>query len=125
MNRELAVYLDLDGVPVRCGRLWTRSAPREGASFEYDDGYRARRGAFALAPDLPLGAGSFHTARPIFRAFSDPAPDRWGQMLLRRAERARTRREKRAPICGRRSYGASMRVVGSAVCSTCQRCTRA
>lgn len=97
MNRELLVYVDRAAGPVPCGRLWTRSGARQGASFEYDARWLADRSAFALDPDLPLGRGQFHTARALFRAFSDPAPDRWGQMLLRRAERARARREGRQP----------------------------
>jgi serine/threonine-protein kinase HipA len=97
VNRELAVHVDLDGHPVRCGRLWTRSAPRESASFAYDATFLAHPRAFALDPELPLGAGQFHTGRALFRALADPAPDRWGQTLLRRAERARSRREGRAP----------------------------
>ncbi len=97
MNRELLVYVDSVGSPVPAGRLWTRSAPRVGASFEYDRGWLSRRGAFALDPELPLGPGRFHTAHPLFRAFLDPAPDRWGQTLMRRAERARARREGRTP----------------------------
>jgi serine/threonine-protein kinase HipA len=91
------VYVDVDGQPVRCGTLFTRSIPRESATFEYDDGWRTRPGAFALDPELPLTAGAFHSARALFRAFTDPAPDRWGQTLLRRAERARAKREGRAP----------------------------
>jgi serine/threonine-protein kinase HipA len=43
-----------------------------------------------------LGAGRFHTERALFDAFTDPAPDRWGQTLLRRYERARARTEGRA-----------------------------
>lgn len=97
MNRELLVHVDLEGQPVFCGRLWTRSAPRESASFEYDTAWRTGSRGFALDPELPLAAGQFHTGRPIFRAFTDPAPDRWGQMLLRRAERVRARREGRTP----------------------------
>jgi serine/threonine-protein kinase HipA len=97
MNRELIVHVEREGGPVPCGRLWARSAPRESASFEYDPSWLARRDAFSLDPELPLGRGQFHTAQPLFRAFTDPAPDRWGQTLLRRAERARARREGRIP----------------------------
>ena len=97
MNRELLVHVDRAGRPVLCGRLWTRSAPRESASFEYDPAWLSRTDAFSLDPELPLGGGQFHPAQPLFRAFTDPAPDRWGQTLLRRAERARARREGRAP----------------------------
>lgn len=97
MNRELLVYVDVSGAPILCGRLWTRAAPREGASFEYSEAWIKRLDAFAVDPELGLGGGQFHTARPLFRAFTDPAPDRWGQTLLRRAERARARKEGRAP----------------------------
>lgn len=96
MNRELLVFVDR-GDPVPCGRLWTRPTPRESASFEYAASWLTRADAFALDPELPLGRGQFHTALALFRASSDPAPDRWGQTLLRRAERARARREGGAP----------------------------
>jgi serine/threonine-protein kinase HipA len=56
-----------------------------------------RRGAFGLDPELPLTRGAFHAARPLFHAFTDPAPDRWGQTLLRRYERLRARKEGRPP----------------------------
>lgn len=35
--------------------------------------------------------GQFHSTRPIFNAFADAAPDRWGQNLLRRQERQRAK----------------------------------
>jgi serine/threonine-protein kinase HipA len=95
LNRDLLAYVDLDGRTVFCGRLWTRGTPRESASFEYDAGWLEERNAFALDPELPFGPGRFHTAEALFRAFTDPSPDRWGQTLLRRAERARARSEGR------------------------------
>jgi len=97
MDRDLLVYLDTQGGPLPCGRLRVRSGARQGASFEYDAAWIDHRAGFPIDPELPLFAGQFHTARPVFRAFTDPAPDRWGQTLLRRAERARARREKRTP----------------------------
>jgi serine/threonine-protein kinase HipA len=97
-ERELDVFADLEGVPVRAGRLWARTRGRkESASFEYDDGWLVHRGAFALDPMLPLGRGLFHTDQPLFNAFGDPAPDRWGQTLMRRNERARAKAEGRTP----------------------------
>jgi len=98
MNREILVHVDLDGQPVFCGRLWTRSAPRESASFEYDVAWRTSRRGFCPRSRATIGgrAVSIRDVRS-FRAFTDPAPDRWGQMLLRRAERARARREGRTP----------------------------
>jgi serine/threonine-protein kinase HipA len=98
MERELLVYVDLAGSPVLAGRLWARArGAKESASFEYDVGWLGRRDAFGLDPELPPSRGQFHTSRPLFNAFTDPAPDRWGQTLMRRNERARARQEKRQP----------------------------
>lgn len=96
MDRELVVHVDIDGAPIRCGRLFTRSIPRESSSFEYERAWLERDDAFALDPELPLARGAFHSRGPLFRAFTDPAPDRWGQTLLRRVERRNAKRERRA-----------------------------
>lgn len=94
MERVLDVYLDGDQI----GRLWARvRGARETASFEYDAAWLGTRDAFAIDPELPAGPGLFHTDRGLFNAFTDPAPDRWGQTLLRRRERALARAERRAP----------------------------
>ena len=98
MERELLVHCELAEGPVLVGKLWSRTrGAKESASFEYDNGWLARPHAFGLDPDLPLERGQFHTSLPLFNAFTDPAPDRWGQTLLRRNERARARKEKRQP----------------------------
>ncbi len=98
MERELLVYVDVDDVPVRAGRLWARTrGAKESASFEYAREWLAHPRSFAFDPALPLGSGLFHSEQPLFNAFTDPAPDRWGQTLLRRNERARARREGRQP----------------------------
>ena len=90
--------MDLPDATVPVGRLWTRSrGARETASFEYDPSWLSHRHAFGLAPGLPLARGPFHTDRPLFNAFTDSAPDRWGQALLRRNERRRARAEGRQP----------------------------
>lgn len=91
------MFVDRGGVPVLVGVLWCRSSPRVGASFAYEPSFLERRDAFAIDPELPLGAGQFHTKHALFRAFTDPAPDRWGQTLLRRAERARARLAGQTP----------------------------
>ena len=83
-------------VPVGTLRARTRGA-RQTASFEYDRSWPARRDAFGLDPVLPAGLGPFHTDRPLFNAFTDPAPDRWGQTLIRRNELRRARSEGRQP----------------------------
>lgn len=98
MDRELLVHVEVDGELVRAGRLWARArGAKESASFEYAREWLTHPRSFAFDPALPLGSGLFHTERPLFNAFTDPAPDRWGQTLMRRNERARARREGRQP----------------------------
>jgi serine/threonine-protein kinase HipA len=95
MNTEALVYVDLDGQPILVGRLWTRSRKgRDSASFEYDARWLQHPDRFALEPALQLGPGPFHTSadRPLFGAIGDSAPDRWGRVLMRRAERRRAKR---------------------------------
>ena len=90
MERETVVYADLVGTPYLVGRLWTRSrGTRDSASFEYDRAWLAQSMRFALDPALRLAQGQVHTAsdRPLFGAIADSTPDRWGRMLMRRAER--------------------------------------
>ena len=102
MEREIFVSVDLHGAPVFVGRLWCRMrGGRQSATFEYDAGWLGHPERFAIDPALPLTAtvGPFHTDRevPLFGGMSDSAPDRWGRMLLRRAERRRARRNDLAP----------------------------
>lgn len=98
VEREVLVFLDLDGVAAPVGKLWTRArGVRETASFEYERSWVSSPGVFGLDPNLPLAPGTFHTRRPLFNAFTDPAPDRWGETLLRRNERRRARKEGRQP----------------------------
>jgi serine/threonine-protein kinase HipA len=63
----------------------------ESASFIYDDKYLAAPEAYELDPGLPLVSGTLQTAvgQPLFGAFADSSPDRWGRTLIHRAERAR------------------------------------
>jgi serine/threonine-protein kinase HipA len=100
MDRELLVYVDLAGAPRLVGRLWARTRKdRESATFEYDKGWLAHAERFSLEPALKLGPGPFHTTsdRPMFGAIGDSAPDRWGRVLMRRAERRRADQERQAP----------------------------
>lgn len=100
MDREVLVYIDLNGVPYLVGRLWARTRKnREGATFEYDASWLEHRERFSLEPALTLGPGPFHTAAdvPMFCAIGDSAPDRWGRALMRRMERRRAEREKQTP----------------------------
>ena len=100
MDREVLVYVDLQGVPHLVGRLWTRMRKdRESATFEYDKSWLTHPERFSLEPALKLGPGPFHTAsdRPMFGALGDSAPDRWGRVLMRRAERRRADHAGQAP----------------------------
>ena len=100
MDREVIVHVDLHGMPHLLGRLWARMRKdRESATFEYDKSWLAHTERFSLEPALRLGPGPFHTPsdRPLFGAIGDSAPDRWGRVLMRRAERRRAAREGVAP----------------------------
>jgi len=99
MNREIEVYIDLDGRPYLVGRLWPRlSKGREGASFAYDRSWLEAPLRFPLQPALSLDIGSHHTREGhcLFGAIGDSAPDRWGRMLMKRVERRTAEREGRA-----------------------------
>jgi serine/threonine-protein kinase HipA len=92
MDAEVLVHIDLDGVLHLAGRLWTRLRKgRESATFEYDKTWLAHPARFSLEPALQLGPGPFHTqaGKPLFGSIGDSAPDRWGRVLMRRAERRR------------------------------------
>ena len=100
MDTEVLVYVDIDGAPVLVGRLWARMRKgRDSATFEYDDGWLAHEARFSLEPALTLGPGPFHTPvdKPLFGAIGDSAPDRWGRVLMRRAERRRAERAGETP----------------------------
>ena len=100
MDREVLVYVDLQGAPYLVGRLWARvRKARESATFEYDNSWLAHAERFSLEPALKLGLGPFHapSGKPLFGAIGDSAPDRWGRALMRRAERRRAEREKQTP----------------------------
>lgn len=100
MDREIFVYIDLHGAPVLVGRLWTRVRKgRESASFEYDASWLDHPERFALEPALTLAPGPFHTLpeKALFGAIGDSAPDRWGRVLMRRAERRGAEKERQTP----------------------------
>lgn len=92
MDRDLQVYADMAGQPTLVGRLWLREKNgRETATFVYEPTWLKNPGAYALAPSLGLGTGSFHSDEGTFDPFRDSSPDRWGQKLMRDRERNRAR----------------------------------
>ncbi len=100
METEVLVYVDIAGESHRVGRLWARVRKgRESATFEYDPDWLAYAARFSLEPALTLGPGPFHTPsdKSLFGAIGDSAPDRWGRVLMRRAERRRAERESETP----------------------------
>jgi serine/threonine-protein kinase HipA len=100
MDREAFVYMDFADGPVLVGRLWSRiRKQRESGTFEYDPAWLKRPDRFALEPALMLAPGPYHTGadRPMFGAIGDSSPDRWGRVLMRRAERKAAEREGRQP----------------------------
>ena len=98
MDTPVLVHVDLRGVPIRVGRLWIRvRGGRESASFEYDAAWTDHPLRFALEPALTVGPGPYHTRGRLFGSIGDSAPDRWGRVLLRRAEVRQARSEGRAP----------------------------
>jgi serine/threonine-protein kinase HipA len=100
MNRRSLVYMELQGANCLVGTLWTRQkGGRESATFEYSRTWLDNPANFALEPALPLGAGPYHTPQgvPLFGALSDSAPDRWGRVLMRRADRRVGTANGRAP----------------------------
>jgi len=100
MNHEISVFVDLDGEPHKVGRLWTRvRAGRETATFEYENTWLKNSRRFALEPGLQLTDGSFHNSgeKGLFGAIGDSAPDRWGRILMRRAERRMAEEQGRQP----------------------------
>lgn len=100
MDTEVFVYVDVDGASRLAGRLWARVRQnRQSATFEYDQTWLDYRDRFSLEPALKLGPGPYHTAgdKPLFGATGDSAPDRWGRVLMRRAERRRAERAGETP----------------------------
>ncbi len=100
MSGEVAVYVAAGATDLLAGRMYShRHRGTESASFVYDDRFLARSDAYALDPALPLVAGTLQTpvGRPLFGAFTDSLPDRWGRTLIQRAERVRAKAAGTAP----------------------------
>ena len=88
-ENKVTVSISLNGLDYLVGRLWFRSRKdKDTASFEYEHSWLTNPLSFALEPALALTEGSFHTEahKALFGAIGDSAPDRWGRVLMRRAE---------------------------------------
>ena len=99
MTSTVEIYIDqgVETVPLGICRY---VAKRRGQSsvFEYDSRWLERKNAFAVDPqNLPLQTGPIYTSSEksaLPGAMRDSAPDRWGQLLIKRA--FRKAREERA-----------------------------
>jgi serine/threonine-protein kinase HipA len=103
VDREpVEVTVEIGGREVAAGTLWIHEQRTENATFRYSDTYLASPVSYDLDPALPKSAGIFQSrpGRPLFSAFEDSAPDRWGQNLMRREERERAATESRTPRTG-------------------------
>ena len=100
METEVYVYVDIAGTLHLTGRLWAHVRKgRQSATFEYHPGWIENVDRFSLEPALTVGPGPFHTpsGKPLFGTIGDSAPDRWGRVLMRRAERRRAERAGETP----------------------------
>lgn len=94
MTSDIEVFVAVGERNVLAGRLYPHvRRGSESASFVYDDKYLSNPDAYDLDPALPLVAGTLQTpvGRPLFGAFADSSPDRWGRTVIQRAERARAK----------------------------------
>lgn len=88
-ENAVQVFLEITGMPYALGTLWFhRRGGQESTSFQYDNAWLTRPSSFAIDPELPLLSGLFHSSSQ-FGVFSDAAPDRWGRLLMQKADKSR------------------------------------
>ena len=95
VNEDLEVWLDADFIEhIRVGTL---SHDRGTVRFAYEPTWLEHPLSFAVDPDLSLGEGAYYPKPELgnFRVFDDSAPDRWGQMLMKRREALQAKDEGR------------------------------
>jgi serine/threonine-protein kinase HipA len=94
MTDYIEVFVAIGGKNIFAGRMYPHyRRGSESASFIYDGKYLGNPEAYELDPALPLVTGTLQTpvGRPLYSAFSDSSPDRWGRTLIQRTERARAK----------------------------------
>jgi len=98
VSDTLEVWLDADFLADKL-QIGTLHHDRTALRFAYDAAWIRHPLSFAIDPDLSLGEGVFHPKpeQGNFRVFDDSAPDRWGQMLMKRREALSAKDEGRAP----------------------------
>jgi serine/threonine-protein kinase HipA len=98
VSDSLQVWVDADFLTDKL-QIGTLTHDRGAIRFAYDPSWLQHPLSFAIDPDLSLGEGVFHPKpeQGNFRVFDDSAPDRWGQMLMKRREALSAKDERRAP----------------------------
>ena len=97
MSESLELSLDAEFVTERL-RVGTLAHDRGTVRFRYDPAWLQHALSFALDPDHSLGEGGYSpkSEQGNVRIFDDSAPDRWGQMLMKRREALAAKDEGRA-----------------------------
>src|SRR5260370_15097239 len=98
MSDSLQVWLETEFLTDKL-QIGTLTHDRSAIRFAYDPSWLQHPLSFAIDPDLSLGDGVFHPKpdQGNFRVFDDSAPDRWGQMLMKRREALSAKDEDRPP----------------------------
>lgn len=97
-DKKIYVYLNQDNNDILVGYLWSHiKGISESASFQYAESWLEYPNAFAIDPSLYLTSGQQYTSKPLFGAFTDCAPDRWGKLLMTRFEQNTAKKENRTP----------------------------
>jgi len=88
---SVEVTVEISGETVVAGALWFHARGPQSATFRYAASYLRDARSYDLDPALPRSSGVFQTVsgRPMFNAFADSAPDRWGRNLMLREEQGR------------------------------------
>jgi len=96
---QVDVFVEISGEDVLVGALRTYERRGQSITFEYATDFIGDPRSYEIDPALPLSTGVFRppAGKTLFNVFSDSAPDRWGQGLLRRRERDRARRAHTTP----------------------------
>ncbi len=97
---QVFVYIEIEGRLHFLGYLWINTrGRRETATFEYARTWLKSPAFFALEPAVSAVSVVHHAGSgyATLGAIGDSAPDRWGRMLMRRAERKAAKSEGRAP----------------------------
>jgi len=99
-NRQrepIEVTVEIDGDEILVGLIRVHERRTRSMTFQYAATYIADPRSYPIDPELSLDLEIFQpsSSRDIFGVFSDSAPDRWGQNLIRREERNQAAAESR------------------------------